>query len=132
MRRRFNFLNANCANPFSKLLSINAVTIPQQIPRFARPGKRLNDLLASPVCRWMFSHIEMHDMLTGVGENDQDEQDAKRSSGHNEEIDGDQVLDMIVQERSPHQSGPRVFAIQNGKLLTQGEIFKSQFCSIFE
>jgi hypothetical protein len=126
-RRRQNFLDANCANPFSKLLSINAVTIPQQIPRFAPSGKRLNDLLASPVCCRMFGHIVMHDSPTVVGENDQNKQDAKRSSGHHEEVDGDQVLDMIVQERSPrlggrfplsrHQSGDRPFRDLNPQFL---------------
>ena len=75
----------------------------------------------------MFGHIVMHDSPTVVGENDQNKQDAKRSSGHHEEVDGDQVIDMIIQEGSPrlggrfplsrHQSGDRPFRDLNPQFL---------------
>ena len=43
-----DFLDANRLNPFFKFFTINPVTIPQQIQRFASVGKRLNELLAGP------------------------------------------------------------------------------------
>jgi hypothetical protein len=94
-RRRPDFLDASCTNPFSKLASINAVTIPQQILRFAPSGKRLNDLLAGPACGGMFGYFEMHDAPAIMGQNNQHKQDSEGGGGNNEKIDGDQVPDMI-------------------------------------
>jgi hypothetical protein len=36
-----------------------------------------------------------------VGKHDEDEEDAEASGGHGEEIDGDQVPDMVGEERPP-------------------------------
>jgi hypothetical protein len=63
----------------------------------------------------MLRHIEMHDAPTIMGKNDEDKQDSKGGSGNHEKVDGDQVLELIVQESVPclgrrgslfrHQSG---------------------------
>ena len=100
-RRRHDFLDANRLNPFLKLFTINPVTIPQQVPRFAAVGEGLDDLLAGPACGRMFRYVEMHDTPAIMGKNNQDKQDAKGGSGNHEKVDGDQVLDMIVQEGAP-------------------------------
>jgi hypothetical protein len=43
----------------------------------------------------------MHDAPTIMGKNDEDKQDSKGGSGNHEKVDGDQVLDVIVQESVP-------------------------------
>lgn len=96
-----DFLDADRSNPFLKLFSINPVTIPQEIPRFAPVGKRLDDLLTGPACGRMFRYVEMHDTPAIMGKNNQDKQNSKGSSGHHEKVDGDHVLDMIIQEGAP-------------------------------
>jgi hypothetical protein len=40
-----------------------------------------------------------------VGEHDEDEQDAQTRGGDGEEIDGDEVADVIGQERAPRLDG---------------------------
>jgi len=43
--------------------------------------------------------IEAHDPTPGMGEHDEDEEDLERNRGHNEEVDGDEVLQVIVEGR---------------------------------
>jgi hypothetical protein len=45
--------------------------------------------------------IEVEDAPPVVGEHDEDEQDAPARGGNGEEIDGDEVPDVIGQERAP-------------------------------
>ena len=101
LRRRQNFLDAHRLNPLFKFFSVNPVTIPQQIPRFAPVREGLDNLLAGPACGGMFCYVEMYDAPAIMGENDQDKEDAEGGGGHNEKIYGDQILDMIVQESPP-------------------------------
>src|SRR5256885_14861518 len=49
----------------------------------------------------MLSDIEVEDAPAVVGEHDEDEQNAQARGGNSEEIDGDEVLDVIGQERAP-------------------------------
>ena len=53
----------------------------------------------------MFGHVEVEDAPPMVGEHDQDEEDAQPSSRNGEEIDGDQVADMVDEERAPGLRG---------------------------
>ena len=80
--RCHDFLDANRLNPFFTFFSINPVTIPQQIPRFAAAGKRLHELLTGPACGRVVCHIEMHDAPTIMGKNNEDKQDAKGGGGN--------------------------------------------------
>ena len=49
----------------------------------------------------MLGDIEVEDAPPVVGEHDEDEQDAQARGGNREEIDGDEVPDVIGQERAP-------------------------------
>ena len=49
----------------------------------------------------MLGDIEVEDAPPVVGEHDEDEQDAQTRGGDGEEIDGDEVADVIGQERAP-------------------------------
>ena len=49
----------------------------------------------------MLGDIEVEDPPPVVGEHDEDEQDAQARGGDDEEIDGDEVPDVIGQERAP-------------------------------
>ncbi len=55
--RCHDFLDANRLNPISKFLSINIISIAQQILWFRPIGKRLNHLLPSPARCRMLRHI---------------------------------------------------------------------------
>jgi hypothetical protein len=49
----------------------------------------------------MLGHVEVDDAPAMVGEHDEDEEHAQARSGDREEIDGDQVPDVIGEERPP-------------------------------
>src|SRR3989441_8258183 len=53
----------------------------------------------------MLSDVEVEDAPTIVSEHYEDEQDAKARDGNGEEIDGDQIRDVIGQERAPGLRG---------------------------
>jgi hypothetical protein len=59
----------------------------------------VDDLLGGPVGGGVLGHVEVDDPPVVVGEDDEDEQDAEASGGHGEEVDGDQVADMVGEER---------------------------------
>jgi hypothetical protein len=49
----------------------------------------------------MLGDIEVEDAPAVVGEHDQDEEDAQARAGDSEEVDGDQVSDVVDEERPP-------------------------------
>jgi hypothetical protein len=49
----------------------------------------------------VLGHVEVDDPPAMVGKHDEDEQDAQARGGHGEEIDGNQVSDMVGEERPP-------------------------------
>jgi len=100
-RRRDDFFHAHRLHALSENFPVDSVTIPQQIPRLGLVRKRLDDLLRRPWRRGMFGHIEMQHASTMVSQDHLHKQDSKRCRGHNEKIDRDKVLKMIVQERTP-------------------------------
>jgi len=53
----------------------------------------------------MLGDVEVEDAPTIVSEHHEDEQDAKVRGGNGEEIDGDQIRDVIGQERAPGLRG---------------------------
>jgi hypothetical protein len=61
----------------------------------------VHDLLGSPVCGGVLGHVEVDDAPAMVSEHDENEEHAHTRSGHREEIEGDQVPDVIGQERPP-------------------------------
>jgi len=49
----------------------------------------------------MLGHVEVDDAPAMVSEHDENEEDAQARSGNREEIEGDQIPDMVGEERSP-------------------------------
>ena len=49
----------------------------------------------------MFGHVEVYDLASLVLEHREHAEDSKTQRGDNEEIDGSEVPDVIVEERSP-------------------------------
>ena len=53
----------------------------------------------------MLGDVEVDDAPAVVGEHDEDEEDAQAGGGHGEEVDGDQVADVVGEERPPGLRG---------------------------
>ena len=49
----------------------------------------------------MLGDVEVNDTAPVVGEHEEHEQNAEPDGGHREEVDGDQALEVIVEERPP-------------------------------
>jgi hypothetical protein len=57
------------------------------------------DLLGRPLRGRVLGHIEVDDAAAMVGEHDEDEEYPQASGGHREEVEGDQVPDVVGEER---------------------------------
>jgi len=67
--------------------------------------ERLHDLLRRPGCGRRVGDREVHDTTAKVKQHHEDEEDAERCGWDDEEVDGDEVGDMIGEERLPRLRG---------------------------
>jgi hypothetical protein len=100
-----DFLDTHALYALPERLAIDAVAIAEQVLRRGLIGEGVDDLLGGPGCGGMLGDVEMDDTPAVVGEHDEDEEDAEPSGGHSKEIDGDQVPDMVGEERPPGLRG---------------------------
>ena len=61
----------------------------------------VHDLLGGPVGGGMLGHVKMDDLSAMMNEHDQNEEDAQAYGGNREEVEGDEISDMVVEERPP-------------------------------
>jgi len=80
---------------------VDVIAVAEQVPGRRVEGEGLDDLLGSPLAAGVCGHVEMHHSASVMGEDQKDEQDLETDGRDSEEIDGDQVLDVIIQERPP-------------------------------
>jgi hypothetical protein len=64
-------------------------------------GKGLPQLLSRPFGGRVGGHIEVKNATTIMGQHQKDVKDLETEGGDREEVDGDQLLGMIFQERAP-------------------------------
>jgi hypothetical protein len=75
---------------------VYAVAVAEQEAWGLLPGKRLGDLPGGPARGRMLGDVEVEDATTGVGEHDEDEQDLESHRGDHEEVDGNEVLNVVL------------------------------------
>ena len=96
-----NLLDSEGINATREVLAVDTVAVTDQIPGNRIPRKRSDELSAGPFSRWMFGDVKVNDAPPIMGEHEEHEQDAEPDGGHREEVDGDQALEVIVEERPP-------------------------------
>ena len=84
-----------------ELLSVNGVTVTNQIFRALIHTAGLDQLLCSPGCARMICYIDVQYPPTVVAENDEDEEDSESGCWYCEEINRNEFFGMIPQECSP-------------------------------
>jgi hypothetical protein len=84
-----------------KLLAVDLVTVAQEIGGGGVVGEGVDDLLGGPVGGRVLGHVEVDDAPAVVSEHDENEEDAEARGGHREEIEGDEIADMVGEERPP-------------------------------
>src|SRR5215469_17239845 len=96
-----NFLDAHVCDLPLEFLPEDGVAIAQQVARDLLKRKRLPQLLPGPFCGWMGGHIEMKNASTVMSQHRKDVKHLETNGRHGKEIDGDQLLSMILQESAP-------------------------------
>jgi hypothetical protein len=89
--------------PLPKRGTIDAVPIAQEIPRGLVPREGINDLLGGPLRRGMLSDVEVDYATSMVGQHDQDKEHRVAHYGDHQEIQGHEILHVILQEGLPRR-----------------------------
>src|SRR5467141_2919531 len=101
VRRREDFTDAHALHALPEHVTVDRVAIAEEIGGGGVVREGVHDLLGRPGSSGMLGDIEVEDAPAVVGEHDEDEQNAQARGGNSEEIDGDEVPDVIGQERAP-------------------------------
>ena len=91
--------NDHLANPHvgdgpGEALAVDGITISEQISRSGLVREGLNDLAGGPDCGGMIRDVEMEELAAVMAEADEDEEQAEGDGRDNEEVDGDDVVDV--------------------------------------
>ena len=97
------FLNPHMLYPLLKGSAIDAVPIAREIPRDLVPQEGGDDLLCRPLRRGTLGDVEVDDLPSVMGEDEQDEQHFVGHRRHNKEIQRHQILHVILQEGLPRR-----------------------------
>src|SRR5882762_10678187 len=98
---REDFTDAHALHALPEHVTVDRVAIAEEIGRGGVVREGVHDLLGRPGSGGMLGDVEVEDAPAGVGEHDEDEQNAQARGGNREEIDGDEVPDVIGQEGAP-------------------------------
>lgn len=100
-RCRQNFADAHVSHLFPEVLAKDSIAVAQQVARECVKGKCLPQLLSGPFRRWVGGHIEVDYASAVMGQYQEHVKNLETKRGHGKEIDGDQLLGMILQECAP-------------------------------
>ena len=82
-------------------MPVDSIAISNQEPWHLFERKGLDDLLRCPLSRRMGGDVKVHDLAAVLAKHNEREQDPERSRRNREEVDGDNVLDVVVEECTP-------------------------------
>src|SRR5215469_18598633 len=82
-------------------IAVDTVSISEQILGRILVSEGLDDLLRRPGCTGMLRHMEMQYLATTMFQHQEHEQHLPRDGRHGEEVDGNHLTDVIVQEGLP-------------------------------
>src|SRR6516225_1639861 len=100
-RRGQHFMGTHVSHLSSELIAEDSIAVAEEIAREMLEGKCLPQLLSRPLGGGVGGHIEVENALTVMGQNQKHVKDLKTEGGHGEEVDGDQLREVIVQEGAP-------------------------------
>src|ERR1700745_2007395 len=86
---------------FSEVNAEDRITVAQQVTRELVKGKGLPQLLPRPLSGRVGGHIEMKNATTIMGQHQKHVKNLETECGYGEEVDGDQLCEMVLQEGAP-------------------------------
>jgi hypothetical protein len=98
---RSGFVVMGAGDAADEVVAVRAVPIPHQVLRSGVVGKRLDDLLGGPLGGRVLGDVEVDDLAVVQGEHDKREKDLEVDRGHGEEIHGDELRHVVLDERPP-------------------------------
>ena len=98
-----HFFDPHVPHPLPKRGAVDTVAIPQEIPRGLVPREGINDLLGGPLRGGMFGDVEVDDAPSMMGQDDQDREHRVPHRGDHKEIQGHEILHVILQEGLPRR-----------------------------
>jgi hypothetical protein len=105
MRGGEDFRDAYAVRAISELLTVDPVTITQEIALWGVVREGVDELLSSPGGGGMLGEIEVDDAAAVASERNENEEDAEASSRYGKEVDRDQVADVVGEKRPPSLRG---------------------------
>ena len=96
-----DFFDIHYSDLIAELLPVNPISISQQIPRRRIEGKGFEHLLRGPFRGRVSRNIEMDNASSIMCENDKDKENFKPNGVDSKEVDGRELGNVIIQERSP-------------------------------
>ena len=96
-----NLAGAQACDHRPECSAVDAVAVPDQEPRSLVPREGLHDLRCGPLGGGMPGDIETNDAPAIMSWNKRDAQDPESNAGHNEEVHGHQLIDVIFEKRPP-------------------------------
>jgi hypothetical protein len=96
-----DLLDTHALHALTKRVPVDVVAIAQEVGRGEIVREGVHDLLGRPSGGGMLGDVEVEDAAAVVGKYDEDEQNAQPRGGNREEVAGDEVPDVIGQERAP-------------------------------
>ena len=97
----WNLLDAHAFDALAKITAVDRVSVTNHVFGRLIPRERLGNLLGRPCCRGMLRHVEMNDFAPIMTEHDKARQHPERRRGDSEEVNGHDILKMIVKESFP-------------------------------
>ena len=97
-RCRQNFADAHVTHLFSEVIAKDGIAVAQQVARELVKRERFSQLLSGPLRGWVGSHIAVDNATPVMGQHQKHVKNLETDRGHGEEIDGGQLLDMILEE----------------------------------
>src|SRR5919106_5543299 len=89
LRRRENLLDSHALHAMPELLTIDLVTIPDEVGGGGVVRESGDELLSGPVSGGMLGDVEVDYAPAVVGKHNENEQDTEANGGHGEEVDRD-------------------------------------------
>src|SRR6266851_4303460 len=103
--RSENFGQPHALRSSPELATVDAVAIAQEVAGRRVIGERLDDLLRSPSGSGGIGDVEVHDLSAMMQQHHEHVEHPEGRSRHDKEVDGDEVGEVVLEERSPGLRG---------------------------
>ena len=100
-RCRQNFADTHVSHLFSEVIAKDRIAVAEQEARELGKRKCFPYLLCGPLRGRMSGHMEMQDAASVMGQHQKHVKYLEADRRHREEVDGDQLLGVILQECAP-------------------------------